>query len=60
MDRHGRRPALKVGTMLFAAGGALQASSVNQLQLGFLRGLAPKSRSGFFEVRLLYPFSNLQ
>lgn len=33
VDRHGRRPALKVGTMLFAVGGALQASSVNQLML---------------------------
>ena len=49
VDRHGRRPALKVGTMLFAAGGALQASSVNQWHLGFLRGFAPKSRSGFVQ-----------
>ena len=40
MDRHGRRPALKVGTMLFAAGGALQASSVNQLRLGFVFSLS--------------------
>jgi|OrbCmetagenome_4_1107370.scaffolds.fasta_scaffold332479_1 MFS family permease len=34
VDRHGRRPALKLGTMLFACGGGLQASAMNQLRPG--------------------------
>lgn len=40
VDRHGRRPALKLGTMLFACGGGLQASAMNQLMLIFGRLIA--------------------
>lgn len=33
VDRHGRRPALLMGTLLFAAGGAVQASALNTWML---------------------------
>lgn len=33
VDRHGRRPALKLGTLLFACGGGVEASALNEPML---------------------------
>ena len=48
VDRHGRRPALKLGTMLFACGGGLQASAMNQLRPGgdFFFPILPEGNLG--------------